>query len=115
VRLLVLALCLFSLAVPLAAQKPEPSDDERQIQGNWQIVELKTGAGDVPELVRKIVYRFGAKQQFVLELPSELGTEPRIVKYTLNPDKNPREIDLEEEGKGIVKGIYKLEKDQLTL
>jgi uncharacterized protein (TIGR03067 family) len=116
VRLLALALLISPAWTALHAQDPEPPRDERTgLLGRWEIVELKTGAGDAPELVRKIIYRFEAKQQLTLEIPEGLGGGTRKITYTLNATKKPPEIDLDEEGKGVIKGIYKQEKDQLTL
>jgi len=101
----------FALAAPAADPAKEALD---ALQGEWKIVEsVKKGTADEPKEFadRKVtikddklkVVRAGSKREEAFVL-------------ALDPKTDPKAIDVSETGeKEILKGIYKLDKDRLTI
>ena len=94
-------------------QAPAKSDQEK-MQGKWDVVAAQMFGKDVEgEEGDKI-----RKQQVVIE--GNKLTMRHGGKFTLNPDKKPKELDLDlQEGpaneQGTWRGIYDLRGDELTL
>ncbi|MGL4552476.1 MAG: TIGR03067 domain-containing protein [Gemmataceae bacterium] len=111
VRYLTLAACL---ALPLFAQEPDPTPpDGKRIQGKWQIVKgMKEGAPAPKDMLESKMTIDGV----AIQVTGARSEEPPAA-YTLDPKKKPAEIDITP-GRGTdqkVLGIYKFEKDELTL
>lgn len=119
-RSLLLTLCL---AVPLcvaadAEPEPEPGGDAKAdlklLQGTWSVVKgLKDGMPPPKEML-SAKFTFDKDQISITGGPGGSAEPP--VKFTLNPKKVPAEIDIHPpKGEQMVKGLYKLSKDELTL
>ncbi|MBA4067847.1 MAG: hypothetical protein C0501_29935 [Isosphaera sp.] len=104
---------VFALTAPAWAED-DPKKALEALQGEWKVVsEVKAGReGPKEDVAKKRVTITGDKVVF--------GGGPREEKATIAVDPKARPAGLEfkigEAGKDfVVKGIYKLEKDQLTL
>jgi uncharacterized protein (TIGR03067 family) len=106
-------LLLFPLAV--GAQDPEPVDDPKSILGNWEIVKATKGGEPPPDDMLKSKFKFTADKIFITQPDGPSGEPPAA--YVLNPKKTPKEIDITPPmgDELAVRGIYKLEKNQLIL
>lgn len=107
----VAALALF--AVPTRAED-DPKKAAEALQGEWKFVSFSKSGEEDPkeELAKARLVVSGDKLTFNLRAKEEAVT------FTLDPKAAPAAIDLKakEGGKEIaVKGIYKLEKDRLTI
>jgi len=103
-----LALVMFTAApVPKGAEKPPPT-----IQGEWKVVEyLHNG---------KFGGTAGQNATFIfkdVKLAIHKRERPEIVTYKLDPTATPATIDFvsEKAPTEVVRGIYKLENDKLTI
>jgi len=109
-------LALLGLSLTVMAQEPGPDDtskaDLKALQGTWQLIKaVKEGKNTDKEV--KAVTMVIEKDSLTIKD----GKRDERVTIKVDPKKKPHEIDLEV-GKGksrIVKGIYKLEKDQLSI
>jgi uncharacterized protein (TIGR03067 family) len=105
----------FVLTVGLTSLGDDPKADDvkkelEKLQGTWTITKIQRAGEDLTE-------QFGGGEA---QIKREELTAPNIAAgLTLNPSQSPKEIDLAyTEGPAAgqtVKGIYKLEKDTLTL
>ncbi len=110
---------LLPLRVPSADDKPM----ERELaalKGTWSVVRARVGGRDRPKSeLDGLTWTFkdGGKAMF----SSKTEGEEAVHTYSIDPSRTPKEIDLTSAGpearfKGFKKfGIYKLEKDKLTL
>jgi len=94
------------------AQPDDLAEERKLLQGTWQAVRLEAdGETAPPEVTKKVRWLFTGEDY--------TGVSPEMDfkgKYTINPAKKPKEIDLlPAGGKGKMQAIYKLEGDQLTL
>jgi uncharacterized protein (TIGR03067 family) len=110
-----LAACTLVSFAAAPVPKADPVRDAKQsLQGEWKIVAYnKDGDTEAEEGLA------GAK--FVVtgeKMEVHFRKKDETVTFTLDPKADPAAIDLkpEKEGKDVViKGIYKLEKDKLTI
>jgi uncharacterized protein (TIGR03067 family) len=117
-RLLVLAVCV-GLITDGSAQQPEQKakadpkqkPDLELIQGTWLIVGLETGGkAEAERNYRGNTFTFTRDKATLRE-----GTFPAIdFALSLDPSRTPRAIDLTAKG-NLLKGIYKLDGDEMTL
>lgn len=109
------ALLAFCLADQTpAGQEPKPKPDPEAILGSWSIVGLETaGKPESEKHYRGNTFTFTKDKATLLER----GYPPVEFTYTLDPTQTPRRIDLTagKGGAGMLKGIYKLEGDELVL
>jgi uncharacterized protein (TIGR03067 family) len=114
-------LLLTLLAVPLCLAdepSPEPGGDAKtdlkNLQGTWSVAKaIKDGMPPPMELL-SVKFTFDKDRIRVTGGPGG-GAEPPV-KFTLNAKKVPAEIDIHPPmGERMVKGLYKLSKDELTL
>lgn len=116
-RVITFALVLVLAAPSPAQQQPAPKakPDTEAIQGTWSIIGLEAGAKASPEKnYRGNSFTFGKDRVTLRE-----GVYQAVdFTYTLDSTKTPKAIDLTT-GKGggssTLKGIYKLEGDDLVL
>jgi uncharacterized protein (TIGR03067 family) len=113
-------LVVVSLGLLLAADGGEQGGvqaERKQLRGTWQLVEeVMDGKEQPPEYLKQIRFIIDAEGNWRVEQDGKLlfkGTS------TLDPTKNPKEMDSTltgpEEHKGkAVRGIYKVEQDTLT-
>lgn len=119
-RRLVLALCV-AVPVCLAADaepEPEPGGDAKsdlkKMQGTWSIVKGTKAGMAQPKEMMSVRFTF-EKDQIRLTGGPGGGMEPTVT-FTLNAKKSPPEIDIQPPmGEKPVKGLYKLNKDELIL
>lgn len=104
-------LTLFLLvAGPVPAADKEK--DEDRLQGSWSVVATTFDGRALPEERIK-----GRKVTFKgKEFTATGGDKDRTVSFTLDPAKDPRQIDLKRAGQyEAAHGIYKLDGDELTI
>jgi uncharacterized protein (TIGR03067 family) len=108
------AVCLaLTLAAP--GSKDPPKKDPPTIVGEWTIVRVSAGEGVAPVPPPAATTTFTADGKF--EYRTSKGVAYRSGTYTVDPKKNPAEIDLTGEAvQGVVRpGIFKLDGDTLTI
>ena len=110
IRTLLLVLCL------LAAAKDDPNKkDQDAMQGDWACERFVVDGGALDDDNAQSIFRTNKGDDYTLYLfRKKIGGGT----FKLDATKTPRQIDLIPEGKGKVaaaKGIYKLEKDTLTI
>lgn len=114
-RLLVLAAASLTLVAADPSPCPEPEDaskaDLKKFQGAWTVVKaVKDGKGVGAELAHM---RMEIKDQ---KLILKDNRRDEVVGIKIDARKNPREITiLPDRGEKPVEGIYRLEKDELTI
>jgi RNA polymerase sigma factor (sigma-70 family) len=98
----------------LAAEDEAKKTDKDRIQGTWKVdsakvngVELQGAEGD---RVKGSTWTIGDEKITVT-----FNGEDRVSTYKLDPAAKPKTIDVLTEKEGTFKGIYKLEKDTLTI
>ena len=110
--LALLALCL-GLATPRAISAP--ADDAAKFDGAWKVTSLKLEGQDAPaDDVRNAQWTFKAG-----EVKYQHATRAGTATFKVDAAKTPAEIDVKmTEGENVgdeYRGIYRLEKDKLTL
>jgi len=106
-----LAFLLF-LQIPLTAEEknPDAKSDVEALKGIWEVVSTTHGGKDVPAKGRTLVFSGNAFSAYTGDKPE------RAIAFTLDPNTNPKRIDLDRGGKdGKAYGIYQLDKDELKL
>jgi uncharacterized protein (TIGR03067 family) len=104
----------------LLAQAASPAAENTKLQGEWQAVEAEVLGKKLKKDDREIKeMRFVFQgNELVVGGPEGTGQE-RKKTFILAPDKTPKEIDLTsldgQEKDQVSRGIYKLEKDRLTV
>ena len=98
-----LTLLAFLAGFPILAQDKNPDE----LTGTWVTNAIDSGEG--PKLTVAITYTFKDGK-----LTSEQGKGPKEYTYKIDSTKDPKEIDMDT-GKEVRKGIYKIEKDTLTI
>jgi len=92
------------------ADEPKKNQEKstNELLGTWEAKKSETSNGTFP---------FTAHWEFKSDIFRVLvkSLERAKWKYRLNSKKNPKEIDLTPPGGKTVKGIYKVEKDTLTI
>jgi uncharacterized protein (TIGR03067 family) len=116
-----LALLLF-LALPvLAVDDPDPEPvnsseiDLKKLQGAWDIVRVEEAGKNIADKAAGTVAVF-KKDQVIIREPKRKRDEPATIK--LDARKKPAHIDIiPDKGnkKEILRGIYKLTKDELII
>jgi uncharacterized protein (TIGR03067 family) len=93
----------------MAADKPE--DDAKGIQGSWKVKHMEEeGEKAPPYQLKDIAFVFdGAKSS--MRYQGKVRDEGT---FKLDPSATPKQIDMMFK-EGTMQGIYKLEKDQLTI
>lgn len=111
-RACVLCLCLAALAF---ADKDDANKKDRDaMQGDWACESLTRDGMTFPDDDAQALFRTVKDDSYVI---SRFRTKAGSGTFTLDASKSPKEIDVVADGpkKVVVKGIYKLEKDVLTL
>jgi uncharacterized protein (TIGR03067 family) len=119
-RLSILAILFVGLAFLAAqAQEPKKADDAKKalesLHGEWKIVSIvKDGVPGPADQVRKMSATISGNKLTVKRPGGE-----RVQTISVNPNTTPASIDLvadpKKEGDQLIEGIWKLEKDTLTL
>jgi uncharacterized protein (TIGR03067 family) len=106
-------------ASPAQAKAPAPEaakkTDKELIQGTWTVVTCEQ-SGQPSEAWKGILFQFSADELNLIA--TEAKGRLKKSTFRLNPQKNPKEIDIVEKNEGKIEtshGIYKLEGDTLTL
>jgi len=99
-------------ALGAAAQEPGKSDEDK-IVGTWSVVSfVKQGKKGPDEAVEKFSVTFDKAGNLLFSD----GDKKMELTYKLDAAKSPKEIDLNEDEKGIVhKGIYVFDGDNLKI
>ena len=108
------------LALVLAAQTPEPSPEVRaeleRHQGVWRAVSFRREGKETPEAVVRSITRTADGDRVVWRRDGKSFSGSTVV---LDPSADPKTIDVHADGgpgrDKVVRGLYKLEGDRLTL
>jgi RNA polymerase sigma factor (sigma-70 family) len=97
-----------------------PRDDRTAIQGNWVTSQplTSTRAGQpLPPKDVPVVWKIEGDRivETVGSPTDEDGVRELLQRFVLNPAATPRTIDLTSSAYGLIKGIYRLEGDTLTV
>jgi uncharacterized protein (TIGR03067 family) len=106
-----LTLLLITLTVPIACADeidPEPPRTGQAIPGTWESVRV-IGNGPATPVGLTLTFE---KDRVVISYQGK--ATDKILTFKVDPRKNPAHIDLTE-GQRIIKGIYKIDKDELHL
>ena len=103
-------------AIALASFAPafSSADDAKKavesLQGEWRYLTFTKLKRDNPEVVKngKVVIKGD-------EITFNLGDDNTTVSFTLDPKAEPPAIDWKVGGMTVIMGIYKLDKDKLTI
>jgi uncharacterized protein (TIGR03067 family) len=109
-----LLICVLAGLVGAAEVDPEPKKPAqavlKSLQGDWDIVKMvMEGRDETKEMPKGAFVRF-AKNQMIFKD----GTNDDPATITLDPKQKPPHFDHSADG-DLMKGIYKLEKDTLTI
>jgi uncharacterized protein (TIGR03067 family) len=112
-RILTLSLLLALAALPVrAADEPDPEptpSDARKLQGNWEIISVTRNGRSLKLPGRPTMTLEKAQMTMSLGGKATTGT------WKVDPRKKPRHIELKGNLLGGPAGIYKLDKDELTI
>lgn len=106
------------LLLPLLAAVPADGGgqtDLKQLEGKWIIVSAKTGN---PQIEQTFLGKTVAFSKGMMQSWNAAGEPEDTGKFTLRPEKTPKEIDVhpeKESKKGPLLGIYALEGGTLKL
>jgi uncharacterized protein (TIGR03067 family) len=113
----VLAAAFLALSGPRPAaadDKSDPKDDAKLLAGKWKLWRIENGNGIVADSTDALLID-GAQMQY-LNGGTAKGTEGKL---TINPTKDPKEIDFEITARGNIGekrlGIYRVSKGQLEI
>jgi RNA polymerase sigma factor (sigma-70 family) len=123
VAVVVLALCVAgTVAVmgarraladkPAAAGKDKAAKDEEKILGTWDVVSFEEGGQKAPaEAIKEAMVIFAAGGK----MTAKQGEKEQEFTYELDPTKKPKEFNGTNDKGQTVRGIYKLDGDELTI
>ncbi len=109
---------LIGLALAVAAPGPKepPRKEAASIVGAWEAEKGTAGGQDLPIPPGGVGFEFAADGSVTLR---EGKRAPKLARYTLDPKKDPAEIDITandgQPNRGVFAGIYKLDGDTLTM
>jgi uncharacterized protein (TIGR03067 family) len=99
---------LILIAIPARADDKKP--DAARLKGVWEVVSTTYDGKEVVAKGRSLVF---TEKEFTAFVGDKRN---RSVAFTLDPDSNPRRIDMDRGGKdGKALGIYSIDKDELKL
>jgi uncharacterized protein (TIGR03067 family) len=107
-----LCLCLASLA--LADKEDQQKKDRDAMQGEWACESMTRDGVALPDDDAQALFRSVKGDAYVV---SRFRTKAGSGTFALDASKSPRQIDIIPDGpkKVVIKGIYKIEKDVLTI
>jgi uncharacterized protein (TIGR03067 family) len=106
-QLSVVAACALLVSAVWAVEEEKPKSDKDALQGTWSMV---AGTRDGKSLPEDVIKRI----KFVVsgdKMTQVVGDQKNEHSYKLNPDKSPKEIDVDLGDGKIGKGIYELKGD----
>ena len=111
-RACVLCLCLAALA--FVDKEDVNKKDRDAMQGDWACESLTRDGMAFPDDDAQALFRTVKGDAYVV---SRFRTKAGSGTFTLDASKSPKEIEIVPDGpkKVVIKGIYKLEKDVLTI
>ena len=113
-----LFLCLLIGSIAWAADpnpEPDTDNDAKVLLGTWDLVKAEKGGKPLPDSDSKGLKVEITKDEMVIVMPGRDRKE--TAKYKLDMKSKPRGIDITPKGQDgkTVKGIYKIEKGELTM
>ena len=111
-RACILGFCLAALA--FADKDDVDKKDREAMQGDWACESLTRDGMKLEDDDAQALFRTVKDDTYVV---SRFRTKAGSGTFTLDASKSPKEIDIVPDGpkKVVVKGIYKIEKDVLTI
>lgn len=100
------------VATPISEESPTAASDHTRFQGSWKTLAISLdGNGFEPDVVEQFTYEFDGKNYSNLRngKPQSEGT------YKLSRTKPYASIDLDENSKVSMYGLYRFDGDRLTL
>jgi uncharacterized protein (TIGR03067 family) len=95
---------------------PEPADatktDHKKLQGTWTVQKLERGGKPDPNSADKMGIKMVIKDD---KLTIKEKDRDEVATFKLDGKKNPKEITIIPKGDKEVPGIYKVDKDTLTI
>jgi uncharacterized protein (TIGR03067 family) len=107
----VVAACVLLVPVARAVEPEKPKNDMAALQGTWSMVSGTQDGKPLPEdVIKRVkVVVSGDKMTQIMDDRKHEHT------YKLNPDKSPKEIDVDLGDGKVGKGIYELKGDTLKV
>jgi uncharacterized protein (TIGR03067 family) len=114
-RIMILGLLLGLVVFPIrAADEPDPEPvppDHKRLQGEWEIISIARGG----RLVQNVAGRGWTMTLEKTRMTMSIGGKGRDGTWKINARKNPKHIDLTGNVFAGSVGVYKLDKDELTI
>ena len=108
----VAAVVLLALVAATVRSEDDPKKAAESLQGEWKVVSFNKGGEELPkEELEKTKFVFAGEKVTVT-----FNNRDEAATFTVDPKAKPLAIDITPGKKEkLVKGIYKLEKDTLTI
>jgi uncharacterized protein (TIGR03067 family) len=104
--------CACGLLLSAVRAEDKPAGDREKLQGNWAVTSWQRGGQRVsPDIAMTARFTFAGDKLTILT-GKDTKTEATI---KLDPDKKPKEIDVDLGGNNVRKGIYQLDGDDLKV
>ncbi|MFN0054761.1 MAG: TIGR03067 domain-containing protein [Planctomycetales bacterium] len=104
-----------SQLTPHRAEDPEVKRDVAQFQGAWVMQSNETNGVRLSPGQLKTYRRTVKEDHYTIHVTREGRTNAVVGRFALDPSAAPAAIDVESEGGELMRGIYRIEADTLTL
>jgi uncharacterized protein (TIGR03067 family) len=115
IRAVALFACCMLLSSTTLGQKSDAEAELKALVGKYRVVKAELGGKDLTEALKVLQFDITAPGKYT----AQHGEEKDAGTFTVDPAKTPREMDVKGTGgpqKGqLVKAIYKLDGDRLTV
>jgi uncharacterized protein (TIGR03067 family) len=99
--------CASVRTAPVVARTGPLVGDEQMLQGSWKVTHNELMHIDTPWLLGRVHIYFGRR----FRLDTDTGSE----EFRIDEQSEPKRIDFDDGRRPLIKGIYKLEGDRLTV
>jgi uncharacterized protein (TIGR03067 family) len=102
-----LSACATVRTPPVAATTGPLVGDEQRLQGSWKVIHNELMRTQTPQMLGRVHIYFGHR----FRLDTDKGSE----EFRIYEQSEPKRIDFDDGHNLLIKGIYKLEGDRLTI